>query len=124
MTERLTFLDFDFSDDDDGHGSFDAMAAVSPAQWPALEAEVRRVLAWAHREFPGARGALEDGGQWDCELQGVRETPTPLRLRYDDATGQLRADEGTPGQPRITLSLTLSGTPAFCEALREAFAIG
>lgn len=124
MTLRLNFLEFDYSDDDDGHGSFDAMAAVSPAQWPALVAEVERVLAWAQREFPGTRGALEDGGQWDCELQGVRETPTPLDLRYDEATGRLRASEGAPGQPRITLSLTVSGTPAFCDALREAFAIG
>lgn len=120
----LTFLDFDYSDDDDGHGSFDAMAAVSPAQWPLVQAEVQRVLAWAHREFPGARGDLDEGGQWDWELQGVRETPTTLHLYYDDAASQLRVDDGEPGQPRITVSLTLTGTPAFCAALREAFAIG
>ena len=120
---NLDYLDFDYSEDEDGHGSFDAMAAVAPAQWPALQAEVQRVLAWAHGEFPGACGPLEDGGQWDCELQAVSETPRPLDLRYDEATGVLRVADGAPGQPRITLSLTLSGTPAFCDALREAFAI-
>ncbi len=119
----LDYLDFDYTEDEDGHGSLDAMAAVAPAQWPALLAEVQRVLAWAHREFPGARGALEEGGQWDFELQGVREVPTPLDLRFDEGTGQVKASQGTPGQPRLTLSLTLSGTPAFCAALREAFAI-
>lgn len=119
----LNYLDFDYAEGDDGHGSFDAMAAVTPAQWPALQAEVQQVLAWAHREFPDARGALEDGGQWDFELQGVRETPTPLDLRYDEGTGTLQVADGKPGPPRITLSLTLSGTPAFCAALREAFTI-
>ncbi len=119
----LDYLDFDYTEDEDGHGSFDAMAGVAPAQWPALLAEVQQVLAWAHREFPGARGALEDGGQWDCELQGVCEVPTPLDLRFDEGTGQVKESQGTPGQPRLTLSLTLSGTPAFCAALREAFAI-
>lgn len=119
----LDFLDFDFSEDGDGNGTFDAMAAVSPVQWPALQAQVERVLAWAHREFPGMRGALEDGGQWDFELQGQREAPTPLELYFDGGTGRLQITEGAPGQPRITLSLTLSGTPAFCDALREAFEI-
>ncbi len=119
----LDYLDFDYTEDEDGHGSFDAMAGVAPAQWPALLAEVQQVLAWAHCEFPGARGALEEGGQWDFELQGVREVPTPLDLRFDEGTGQVKASQGTPGQPRLTLSLTLSGTPAFCAALREAFAI-
>lgn len=119
----LKFLDFEFSEDDDGHGSFDAMAAVSLAQWPLLQIEVQRVLAWAHQEFPGLRGPIEDGGQWDCELQGLREMPTPLELDFDHATGRLQVIEGAPGQPRMTLSLTLSGTQAFCNALRTAFAI-
>ncbi len=119
----LDYLDFDYSEDGQGNGSFDAIAAVSPAQWPALQAEVRRVLAWAHAEFPGERGAPEDGGQWDCELQGLREVPTPLEIRFDEASGELRMAEGQPGQPRLTLGLTLTGPPGFCEALRQAFAL-
>lgn len=117
------YLDFDYSEDADGHGSFDAMAAVTPAQWPALQDEVQTVLAWAEAQFPGERGPLEDGGQWDFELQGVREVPTPLDLLWEEGSGQLRVREQAAGSPRITLSLTLSGTPAFCDALRLAFSL-
>jgi len=97
---------------------------VAPAQWPALLAEAGRVLAWAHAQFPGAHGAPEDGGEWDYELQGLREVPIPLDLDFDEATGRLAAREGAPGQPRMTLGLTLTGSAAFCEALREAFGAG
>jgi hypothetical protein len=119
----LDYLDFDYTEDEQGNGSFDAIAAVSPAQWPALQAEVQRVLAWAHAEFPGAQGAPEDGGQWDFELQGLREVPTPLSIQYDERRGELRVADGAPGQPRLTLGLTLTGSPGFCEALRQAFSL-
>ena len=115
---RLQYLDFDFSEDDLGHGSFDAMAAVAPAQLPALQAEIVAVLAWAERSF-GARTPLDEGGEWDCELQGVEELAMPLAVRYTDGRLQLAPDG--PGTPRTTLSLTLTGTPSFCAALREAF---
>ena len=119
----LDYLVFDCTPDEEGNATFDAMASVSPAQWHALQAEVQGVLAWAHREFAGLRGPLEEGGQWDFELQAVRETPVTLDLRYDEGPACLRVADGAPGQPRITVSLTLSGTPSFCEALREAFSI-
>lgn len=114
----LDYLDFDHSGDAEGHGSFDAMAAVAPTQWPALQAEVVRLLGWAEREF-GPAAALDEGGEWDYELQAVRETSVPLRVQY--AAGSLSLRDAGAGVPRITLSLTLSGTPAFCEALRLAF---
>lgn len=117
----LHYLDFEFSDDGEGHGSFDALASVAPAQWPALLAEAARVLAWAHEAFPGGRGAPEDGGEWDYELQGLREVPTPIELDFDEGAGGLREREGPPGQPRLTLGLTITGSAAFCDALREAF---
>ncbi|TFZ04324.1 hypothetical protein [Ramlibacter rhizophilus] len=118
----LAFLDFDYTEDEDGNGSFDALASAAPAQLSALQAEVLRVLAWAGREFAGAQGPLEAGGEWDFALQGVSEVATPLDVAVDDGT--LRLDPGTPGAPRVTLSLTLSGTPAFCAAFREAFGLG
>lgn len=120
---HLDYLVFDYTPDDEGNGSFDAMATVSPPRWPALQAEVQRVLAWAHSEFAGLRGPLEEGGQWDFELQGVRETPVSLDLRFEQGPERLLVADGAPGQPRITVSLTLSGTQAFCSALRDAFAI-
>jgi hypothetical protein len=118
---KLHYLEFDYSEDAQGHGSFDAMASAVPAQLPALQAEVLRVLAWAHRDFPGERGGPDDGGDWDYELQGVQEVATPLDAGYDPASGRLSLAPGAAGVPRTTLSLTLSGTPQFCEAFRAAF---
>jgi hypothetical protein len=117
----LHYLDFDHTEDEHGHGSFDAMAAASPGQLPALLAEVERVLDWACAQF-GAPGALDEGGEWDCELQGVREVATPLQVRHRPGAG-LDLQPGAAGEPRVTISLTLTGTPAFCAALREAFVL-
>jgi len=120
---NLNYLDFDYSEDADGVGTFDAMASVSPAQIPALHAEIGALLAWAHQHWPDACGALEDGGEWHYDLQGVQEVSTPLVLTFDDTAGQLRAEAGRPTPPRTTITLTVSGNAAFCAALREAFEI-
>jgi hypothetical protein len=122
-TFTLDWLDFDYSEDAQGHGSFDAMASVTAAELPALQQELARVLDWAHREFAGLRAPLDDGGDWDFELQGLQEVPAPLDVRWDEGAGRLELRPGAPGAPRITLSLTLTGTPAFCDAFRRAFAL-
>ncbi|HSV54168.1 MAG TPA: hypothetical protein VLJ57_18765 [Burkholderiaceae bacterium] len=117
----LSYLDFDYSEDAQGSGSFDAMASALPAQLPALQAEVARVLDWAHRDFAGVRGPLDEGGDWDYELQGVQEASTTLQVRYDLEAGQIQTQRGNAESLRATLSLTISGTPAFCQAFRDAF---
>lgn len=117
----LHWLDFDYSEDADGIGSFDAMASAPQSQSAALEAEVARVLAWAAAAF-GAPQPLEEGGEWDCELQGTRELATTLDVRWDRRSGTLDIQTGATGAPRLTLSVTLTGTPAFCDAFRQAFA--
>ena len=33
----LDYLDFDYSEDDEGTGTFDAMACVTEAQWARLQ---------------------------------------------------------------------------------------
>ena len=43
----LQYLDFEYSDDTEGVGTWDAMASVSPNQVTAVQAEVARVLGWA-----------------------------------------------------------------------------
>lgn len=117
---KLAWLDFEASEDAEGRGSFDAMASAAPSQLPALEAEIVRVLQWADAEF-GEPGPLDDGHEWDCELQGVREVPTTLDVRY--SAGRLVIEPGETGAARVTLSLTVVGSPAFCAAFRQAFAI-
>ena len=121
--QPLSYLEFDHSDDADGRGSFDAMAAVDERRLPQLQAEVARVLAWAHGLF-GPPAPLDEGGEWDCQLGGVREVSTPLAVRHDEAGGTIELREAGPGNPRVTLTLTVSGTAAFCAAFRAAFAEG
>jgi hypothetical protein len=119
----LHYLDFDYSEDAEGAGSFDAMASALPAQLPALQAEVARVLDWAHRDYAGTRGPLDEGGDWDYELQGVQEASTTLQVRYDAEEGSLHTQPAGTESLRVTLSLTLSGTPDFCQAFRAAFEV-
>ena len=97
MTTALRWLDFDYSEGDDGTGVFDAMASVTEQHAPEVQREIDAVLAWADAQFAGRRGAMEEGGDWDAELQ-VSDEP-----------------------PRRCFSLTLAGSAAFCEAFRERF---
>ena len=118
----LQYLDFDFSGDAHGQGSFDAMASVDAAQLKAVDAEIRAVLDWAQRSF-GPAAALDDGGEWDYALQGVWHVDTQLTVRYAPDAGCLDMKPGELDPPRVTLTLTVTGTDAFCSAMREAFAI-
>jgi hypothetical protein len=115
---QLQYLDFDFSDEDTGRGSFDAMASVLPDRAPAVLAEIAAVLRWAVSAF-GPSGLLEDDGEWDYEVQGI-EPGTALKVTYDEGSGEVSL---TPagGSARTTLTLTLTGSAAFCEAFRERF---
>lgn len=95
---HLRYLDFDYSEDTEGHGTFDAMATTVPANTREVLAEVAQVLAWANATFPNAQGALEDGAARDFDLQQTNEAP-----ELD------------------TVTFSLSGTADFCAALREQF---
>jgi hypothetical protein len=96
----LRYLDFDYSEDTEGIGTFDAMASTAPERIVEVQAEIDAVLAWAENHFPGTQGALAEGADWDFDLQALDEGPD-----------------------RRTLVLSLSGSEAFCEALRERFGL-
>jgi hypothetical protein len=116
---QLQYLDFDFSDEESGRGSFDAMASVLPDRAPAVLAEIATVLRWAVGAF-GPGGLSGDDGEWDYEVQGIAEPRTPLKVTYDEASDEVSlAPAG--GSARVTLTLTLTGSAAFCEAFRERF---
>lgn len=119
----LQYLDFDYSEDAHGHGSFEAMATVPEARLPALHAEIAQVLDWAFSAFPGQRAPLEDGGEWDYLLHGQQEWTAPESLDYDEVTRRFSRQSGTAGAPRHTLTLSISGSAQFCEAFRRAVAI-
>lgn len=119
----LNYLDFDYSEDDHGTGTWDAMASVAAPQRAAVHAEIAAVLAWAHGAFAGERGPLDDGGRWDYDLQETEDRATPWHLAFHEATGQLTAQPGRPGVPRHTVTLSISGDADFGAALRERFAL-
>ena len=119
---RLHLLDFDFSEDAEGHGSFEAMAAADRRHLEALRQEVVDVLDWATRTF-GDAAPLEEGGEWDYQLHGVQEVVTPLAAHFDRATRSIALQPQGEGVPRVTLTLTVVGSEAFCAAFRAAFAL-
>lgn len=114
----LAYLLFDFTDEESGDCSFDAMASVLPQRLPALLQEVEAVLQWAHREF-GPPAASADATGWDFDLQGTDDAGEPVQAAYDAARGRVGVE--TQGSGRLTLSLTLGGPATFCEAFRHAF---
>lgn len=97
----LDYLLFDTSEASDGTGLFDAMAAVAPEAAPAVEAEIAQVLAWAEAQFPGGRAPVEDGGDWDADLQ--------------------LTDETQGGQTLRVFTLSIAGSEAFCTAFLARF---
>ena len=120
MSGALAYLDFDHAETDAGQGTFDAMAAVPPSALPALEAELLRVFDWATQAF-GPPLPLDEGGEWDVELQGVREVATTLEVQWTPGAAALAWRSAATGAPRTTVSVTLTGTAAFCDAFRQAF---
>ena len=117
----LDYLDFDYSEDDEGTGTWDAMACVAAQRVPALATEIEQVLAWASKKFAGRQGPVEDGSDWDYDLQAQDDNGAPLTAAFDKATGQLRLEASATG--RTTVNLSLSGSESFGDALREAFEI-
>lgn len=119
----LHYLDFDYSENTDGTGTFDAMASVSPSQIAAAYAEVEHVLGWAVHAFGADCGAVEDGFEWDHDLQAQQEYTVNERPSFDPVSGRVRTQVGQAGVPRHTVTLSISGSAAFCEALRARFEI-
>lgn len=93
----LNYLIFDASDDGEGIGTWEAMASVRASDLPAALVEAHAVLTEAERQAPGPRGALDEGGVWDADLQQLRDGD----------------------QTRVTLTLT--GPWSWGEALVGAF---
>ncbi|MGI4778050.1 MAG: hypothetical protein ACRYGA_08010 [Janthinobacterium lividum] len=121
---QLQYLDFDFSDEDTGRGSFDAMASAPPRRLPALLAEIATVLRWSVDVFGSSEAQdTQDVAEWDHALQAVAEPDMPLNIAFDEIRGEVVLGTGGAAA-RTTLTFTLSGSPAFCDAFREAFEVG
>lgn len=117
----MKYLEFDYSEDADCNGTFDAVASVGEPRWHELRAEVGELLRWAEQHW-GARVPLDEGGCWDAALEAVHESVQPLAVDVD-SSGTLLASPVGETQSRYTLSVTLCGSPAFCASLRERFGL-
>ena len=118
---RLDYLDFDYSEDEEGTGTWDAMASVPPERLPALATEIEQLLRWASTGFAGSQGAVDEGGDWDYDLQAQDDGGAALPAGFDTRTGSLRLAAATAG--RTTVTLSLSGSARFGDALRQAFGL-
>ena len=119
----LDYLDFEYSEDEDGNGTWDAMASVASPRWHALLDEVRQVLYWAEHEFRGHKAPLDDGGDWDFDLSAQQDdNGENLHIHWDSKAATLEAQAPT-ADSYTTLTLTLTGNAGFGDALRHAFTL-
>lgn len=119
MRTALDYLIFDYSEDEEGSATWDAMATVACERWPALRQEVLQVLEWAERQFPQQRGALDEGASWDYDLT-LSSDGNNVDIRVQHQPLQLLHAPLPAGMP-LTLTLTLTGRSAFADALFHAF---
>lgn len=94
----MIYLSFEHSEGDDGVSTLEAMASTPPALHGAVMAEVDRVLAWAREHFPHGHGPVEEGHDWDHDLQ-----------------------LGVESERWHVVTLSLSGSARFVEAFHAAF---
>ena len=122
MTTALDYLIFDYSEDDEGTATWDAMATVRTERLPALEQEVLQVLGWAEQQFPQQRGAIDEGATWDFDLSACDAAGRAMALDIDLPALSLRHPP-VASDAQLTLALTLTGRSAFTEAFVQRFAV-
>ena len=94
----MHYLSFDLSEDAEGVTTLEALASTAAEQHAAVMAEVQRVLDWAWQRYPHSHGPVDDGMDWDHDLQ----------VQVEDDRWH-------------AVSLTLAGSPRFVEAFLAAF---
>jgi hypothetical protein len=115
---NLEFLEFDCSDDGEGVVCWDALAQPAARHTRALLQEVTQLLAWSHRLAMQEPAPLEDGADWDFELH-ILWANAPVSAHWDKAQEKLDLSPQPTTGEAITLSLSISGTPAFAQAFRD-----
>ncbi len=123
-TMELQYLEFDCSEDTEGVVCWDALAQPAASHTAALLREVTQLLSWANRFSPQGPGPLDEGADWDFDLQIQLHHPnspnsTPAQTQWQAAQQTLDIRPAPGPDDRAELSLSLSGTPAFAQALRE-----
>jgi hypothetical protein len=116
----LQLLDFDCSEDAEGVVCWDALAQPAARHTHALLQEVSQVLGWAHGLGRPGPGPLEDGADWDFDVQVRLLGPdsTAAHAHWDPAQRVLQISPQPGANQSVVLSLSLSGTPGFAHAFR------
>jgi hypothetical protein len=96
--DPMNYLRFDTTEVADGILTLEAMASTAAENHAAVMAEVQQVLDWAWGRFPDGHGPVDDGMDWDHDLQVFVEQ------------GDWH-----------TVTLTLTGHPGFVEEFLTAF---
>lgn len=94
----MNYLHFELREGDDGVSTLEAMASTPQALHVEVMAEVDGVLSWAREQFPHGHGPVDEGHDWDHDLQVSVES----------------------GHWHV-VTLTLSASSRFAEAFHEAF---
>ena len=95
----MRYLHFDLSESEPGLTTLEAMASTPRERHAEVLAEARQVLDWAWAQFPHGHGPVEEGGEWDHDLQ-------------------VHVEEGGAWH---TVTLTLTAAPHVAQALEAAF---
>ena len=115
---NLAFLEFDCSEDAEGVVCWDALAQPTAGHTRALLQEVTQLLAWSHRLGMQDPGPLEGGADWDFDLRILWANASVL-AHWDKAQEKLDLSPQPTTGESITLSLSISGTPAVAQAFRD-----
>jgi hypothetical protein len=115
---NLQFLEFDSSEDSEGVVCWDALSQPAAHHTLAMLQEVTELLAWAHRYATSAPGPLEDGADWDFDLQ-IHDGHASIEVHWNSVRQKLDLSKTPSASTEITLSLSLSGTRSFAGAFRE-----
>jgi hypothetical protein len=121
-TMDLQYLEFDCSEDTEGTVCWDALAQPAPAHTSALLREVTQLLIWASRQGLPGPGPLDEGTDWDFDLQVKLHTGSdsiPTSAVFHPEFGSLTLQPEPQNGYRLELSLSLSGTPGFADAFRQ-----
>jgi len=118
----LQYLEFDCSEDTEGTVCWDALAHPVAAHTPALLREVTQLLVWASRLGLSGPGPLDEGADWDFDLQAKLHTGSdsiPASAVFHPESGSLALHPQPQNGHMLELSLSLSGTPGFADAFRQ-----
>src|SRR5262245_27076374 len=94
----VRYLMFDLSESGEGVITLDAMASTPADRNPEVMAEVRQVLDWAWQRFAHSHGPVDEGMDWDHDLQ----------VNVEDGSWH-------------TVTLTLSCSQRFADEFLEVF---